>query len=665
MSLQILDIVLYGPFEEPRVVTLKPGQLNIITGSSKSGKSALVPIVDYCLGAGECAVAYGPIRSTVAWYALRLVAGEKQIFIARRAPEKGFESNGDVHYEVAAKVEIPLKSALSQNMNVATAVELLSQDTGIVDNRHEPPPGQTRPPLAATINHALSFCFQRQFEIISPTHLFYRQTDHWVAQALQDALPYFIGAIGDDHIVKMQRLRQLRHEHRKLAQRFAEAKAIRGKGTGRAEALLRESIDLGLVVAPAAQLNYDDTMALLTAVLDRQLPTATDRTVDGSDAYEELVEKRERLTQQLRRTEEDARGARSLIGERKGFAKEAEERAGRLRSIGLLPPSDEQHSCPLCASQLSEIPTTSALARSLATLERQLGDVAQGNPHLEKLTARLEEQAAQLRSQLAENRQALEGLQRQRNQVAEYREFLGRAAHVRGRISIYLEAAPTAASGVDDLAIKEQALSDQIRDLEEELSQSAVEERLASTVSVVSSHITETGRTLELEHSENPLRFIPKKLSLVADTPTGVIPMPKMGGGANWVGYHLVVLFALHRQFVEANRPVPRFLFLDQPSQVYFPADRDTAGLLEVSKDGQHIDEDRMAVLRIFEFIRDQVSERKQALQVILVEHADPAVEWYSGAVVGRWRGGVKLIPPEWIAALNVPETSQDSSNAE
>ena len=271
---------------------------------------------------------------------------------------------------------------------------------------------------------------------------------------------------------------------------------------------------------------------------------------------------------------------------------------------------------------------------------------------------RLEDQAAQIRLQLAENRQALESLQRQRNQVAEYREFLGRAAHVRGRISIYLESTPTSASGVDDLAVKEQALSGQIADLEGELSQSAVEERLESIVSVVSSHITETGRALELEHSENPLRFNARKLSLVADTPTGFIPMPKMGGGANWVGYHLVVLFALHRQFVEANRPVPRFLFLDQPSQVYFPADKDTAGRLEVSKDGQHVDEDRIAVLRMFEFIRDQVVARNGALQVVVVEHADPAVEWYNDAVVERWRGGVKLIPREWIEALKVPEAA-------
>jgi len=100
-------------------------------------------------------------------------------------------------------------------------LELLSRDAGIVDNRHTPPPGQTRAPLAATIKHAVHFCFQPQDEIISRKKLFYQQSDHWIEQSIQDSLPYFVGAIGDDHIIKVGRLRQLRHEHRKLMQRLS------------------------------------------------------------------------------------------------------------------------------------------------------------------------------------------------------------------------------------------------------------------------------------------------------------------------------------------------------------------------------------------------------------------------------------------------------------
>ncbi len=42
MSFQVLDIVLYGFNQEQRVLSFKPGCLNIITGSSKTGKTALI-----------------------------------------------------------------------------------------------------------------------------------------------------------------------------------------------------------------------------------------------------------------------------------------------------------------------------------------------------------------------------------------------------------------------------------------------------------------------------------------------------------------------------------------------------------------------------------------------------------------------------------------------
>jgi len=52
MSFQIKDIVVYSHRGQRRILPLKTGELNIITGSSKTGKSALIEIMDYCLGAG-------------------------------------------------------------------------------------------------------------------------------------------------------------------------------------------------------------------------------------------------------------------------------------------------------------------------------------------------------------------------------------------------------------------------------------------------------------------------------------------------------------------------------------------------------------------------------------------------------------------------------------
>lgn len=67
MSFQILDIVLFGPQERRRVLSLHPGAVNIITGASKTGKSAIIEIIDYCLGSSACGVPEGVIRRTVEW----------------------------------------------------------------------------------------------------------------------------------------------------------------------------------------------------------------------------------------------------------------------------------------------------------------------------------------------------------------------------------------------------------------------------------------------------------------------------------------------------------------------------------------------------------------------------------------------------------------------
>src|SRR3954454_738680 len=88
IAMQIDRIVLYNGTGETRELRFKQGAVNIITGSSKSGKSAVIEIIDYCLGSDECAVPEGEIRRTVAWYALLLQFPDTQVFIARAAPER-------------------------------------------------------------------------------------------------------------------------------------------------------------------------------------------------------------------------------------------------------------------------------------------------------------------------------------------------------------------------------------------------------------------------------------------------------------------------------------------------------------------------------------------------------------------------------------------------
>ncbi len=148
---------------------------------------------------------------------------------------------------------------------------------------------------------------------------------------------------------------------------------------------------------------------------------------------------------------------------------------------------------------------------------------------------------------------------------------------------------------------------------------------------------------LKLEYSEYPLRLDLKQLTVVADTEAGPIPIFKMGSGENWVGYHLIVHFALHKWFVKKKRPVPCFLFIDQPSQIGFPADKDINEKIDSIKN-----EDREAVARMYRLALSVVQELNGDFQVILTDHADISEKWFQDCVVERWRGGKKLIPETW-----------------
>src|ERR1051326_6834102 len=84
--MQIIEIVLYSNSGEKRVLALQPGRTNIITGGSATGKSALIEIVDYCLGSSECRVPEGVIRDTISWFGVRLQFPTDQMFVARQNP---------------------------------------------------------------------------------------------------------------------------------------------------------------------------------------------------------------------------------------------------------------------------------------------------------------------------------------------------------------------------------------------------------------------------------------------------------------------------------------------------------------------------------------------------------------------------------------------------
>jgi hypothetical protein len=648
MSVQILDIVLFSHDGRKRLLPLKPGKVNIITGASQTGKSALSDIIDYCFGSSECHIAHGPLRLRVAWYGLRLRLASGEAFVARRCPPPKAQSSTDYFIATGRTVKVPEASELRATTNLEGATTTLTSWVGIRDNLHEPPAGQRRAALSATVRHAVALCLQQQDEIISKKHLFHGTTNNWVEQGLKDTLPYLLGAVDDDHVRKQGELRRLREQLRTVERRLAEIAALRGDDGTKADALLAQARDAGLT--QEVPLTWDDAVSALRAVLKTPLAAVDVKFPDGAE-FSRLSTERAELLQAQRRIRADIDAARAFSKEEKGFSHEAKEQRARLATIGIFEGLEPGHTCPLCAQDLSTEnapPEVTALQRALSDVATRMESVDRVEPHIENAISALEARLQEVQHALMRNRTQMEAVRTANSALSDAHADSAKKAHVLGRVSLYLESMPDVPD-TKDLEGHAESLRAKCKQLEDELSDERVQEQLASIASLLSEKLTKWARALGLEHSEFPMRLDLKKLTLVADTVDGAIPMSRIGSGENGVGFHLIAHLALHQWFVQRSRPVPHFIFFDQPSQVYFPADRDIDGSMD-----RIPDDDRERVVRMFRLIFEAVNDVAPGLQVILVEHADLNEEWYREAVVERWRGGRMLVPDDWARAEQV-----------
>ena len=105
--IQIVAIVAYSHDGRSRAIQMEPGRVNIISGDSRTGKSALLGVIDYCFGASECDVPEGKVRRNVSWFGLLLQTERGQAFVARQVPAGDAKSSEAVYVKADSELTIP------------------------------------------------------------------------------------------------------------------------------------------------------------------------------------------------------------------------------------------------------------------------------------------------------------------------------------------------------------------------------------------------------------------------------------------------------------------------------------------------------------------------------------------------------------------------------
>ena len=638
--MQIQKIILYSHAGEKRILPFELGKVNIITGESKSGKSALIEIINYCLASSGCDIPEGIIRDTVSYFAISLSFNDTETaFIARENPNiKGVQSSTTVCLIRNNGERLPDLEEINSNLNVDALKDFLTRKIGISENINVPD-SLTREPLKANFKHSRFYCYQPQYLVADPYQLFYNQNKEFVPQSIKDTLPYFLGAVNENSLVVESEITQLKKSLNRLLREKRESEKIKSEGISQAFSLIEEAKEIGILEKSAKPLNQKDTYKYLEYVANWEYKPLTVKAENS--AIKELIDKRGQLKTELSKISDNKKAATDYLKNSFGYSSEAKQQEVRLESINLYNDSQDNSICPLCDNQLTNpTPTIENINNALNNIREDLKFTKAESPRIQSYIDSVDSQYHTIETELKKTEKSITALYIENEKARTVRDLNIRRGKIIGRVSLFMESI-VVEQETESIDSKIENLKAKIIELENTVDSDNERELLLSILNKINLQMSKWVEDLDVEYEDNPIRFDINRLTMFIDSDTKPIALPQIGSGANWVAYHLLIVFALHKHFIQNNRPVPNFIIIDQPTQVYYPPEK-SDNVVEVSTD-------EIAVNKMFDFMFNVVSSLTPKLQVIITDHAYLKNDRFVESVTEVWRDGLKLVPNDWL----------------
>lgn len=657
MYLQLRTIILWS-FDsrlDPRIVHFEPGMVNVIMGGSRTGKSAVIPIVDYCLGAGTCAIPKKAIRTACSWFGVVVDTKEGKKLFARRNPGEQ-DATEEMFVQEGQEIIIP-KTIVESNATAADVKRKLDELCALSHLDFAGGDVVNSLDYRPSFRDLMAFVFQPQNVVANRDVLFYRTETHVHREKLRrNILPYVLGAVSPEVLAAQHELERLNRELRRKERDLERARTASSRWEAEMAGQLANAQELGLVEPSGiSDLSQDAMLTLLRSVAQKTVDdfradsTTITRAVEDLIALEAVEAKHSEDLAALK----GRQGELSRLREGAGGYREALllQRERLTVSEWLTSQPSPDGGCPLCGGDL--IPEREAVEE----LRKNLSEVEATASQLSELPAAIDREVQQLRRGIDGAAENLAAVRRQKatlgqaSEEARKRQFqsLG-VAHFLGQLSQALKLYDEV-SDRGDLAGEIDTLKTRIADFAGRVNMSEIERQKEAALNRVSAYMAQFMPQLDNDHPNDAARLLIDDLTLRIHAAEGDSYLWNIGSGSNWLSYHLAIMLSLQCFFLDQRfSSVPGLLVFDQPSQVYFPEKLARRGSAPLETPAWTSDEDSRAVRAAFELLGKVVGERQEALQVIVLDHAPEEVWGHLPHVTlaANWRTGEKLVPPEW-----------------
>lgn len=617
MRSYIKEIIIFNKSGEKRTVPLKQG-VNIITGESKTGKNALVEIIDYCLCSTRCTIPKGKITDFSHLYVLVMAIGESTYVIARHNWENGgkmYFSKEQNDYDPTTlelnyfddKSALPCRDVQNEiECALGLLVTNMATDAEQVGKK-------------ASLRNMVSYLFQHQNLMASKFALFYRFSDYYKRKDVIEQFPVFAGMISQEYYSDLIQLNTLKAQ---LKQKYKKQKS-----NEKSTAYIKENL-LPLMTDYFALLeqDFDGTMSVQKMLkIATDLPDFDDAQLFGESKmaarYSELNAELEDLRDKERDILLKIKNIDKISNTGSSFSDMLKTLKQQTSIAGI---TTSEYTCPLCGHDCNDIAAKdSALIEATEWLDNELLLTEKYTADFSEDLRKLKVAHSQIEGQIKEVWQQIKTIEDKfisSKRLVSKREKVN---YAKARITLYAEMSNSGIFENVDEDIAE--LKEKIALLEEKIQGFDVETKKAKAQAFLAENMNRLAQTLDFEEEYRPINL---NFGLIDESfdiyqyqdNREKIHLYEMGSGANWVSCHIALFLSFLRYFtMQENSPMPLIMFFDQPSQVYFPQ-----GSYEESAASQA---DLMAVNKMYKTIFDEINSIGDNVgilpQIIIVDHVD------------------------------------------
>lgn len=669
-NIQLKEVAIYSlDGSKRRIITFETGKLNIIYGASQTGKSAIIPIIDYCLCSKTNRIPAGKIRENCSAFAISLYLGDQYLLIKRigdSAPQK-------VLY---AYSEQSLTSFNEDNWLPTTRDQFklhLNNALGISfseianENSDDENDNSGRP----SYRDLVSFNFQPQNIVANPNCLLYKTDIYKYRSRLQKIFDYAIGAQTSKQLYDDIQKQALEIELKNYQREKDSLIKYNQKIINNSEALLLKAVEYGLL-DKETHINTEDIVSiqdLLQKISEKnigdiQLSEESDQII--AEKIQDLINKSDKLLSEIRGLKQERNNISEILGLEKEYTRHLEEEKSRLKIAEFI-----KDFCTGNQNDTSVIEDVNALYNNLVhientIIERRLGEKSVYEAKYTAIINEINEKSKKLNA-ILKDKDTLEEKTKGKSILENvYVNIIGQAQK-------YMS-----------LMKDEKELDEKIKNIQQQINEYThnIEESrkkcLTSIVNKSNSYVplfAEFDKISEFKKEDLTVK-VQKKNEI------GSHYLWETGSGSNWVAYHLASLLGFQRHFIKIQSPVFNFLIFDQPSQVYFPKTNSYLGA-KVDYNTQEKEKakdkglsDLECVQEMFKVMSKAINDNKtikkstiidddgneqiveeiedSKLQVIVLDHAGPDV-WLNQEGItdinylDEWSKENPLVPLSWI----------------